>query len=367
MGTLAKLSSTVVWTIGFVLCPFLDVSLIEYSTVSSGVGLVPSDHRSPPTDSPPVIRASASEPLDFSLSPPGQALSSTLTIAKADVAPVENVATPVPIQAQWGRDDATRFQQIMAEATTRSLHNQPMGDIVQAIAVQFLGASYRANLLDQSNRETLVVSLTQFDCVLFIETVLALAHSVALQDYSPPGFTQHLQAQRYRDGKLDGYCSRLHYFSEWLLDNQKRQQVSDMAMELGGIPLNKPLGFMSAHRHLYPRLVSDSSAYDCVRTMEVNLSPLLLRYVPQSQVRQIYSHLQPGDVIAITTDTPGLDVSHTGLAYRNADGSIGLIHAVPDIGVMISPDLQTYVNRLPGAIGILVARPTDPRPVMSGS
>ena len=44
-----------------------------------------------------------------------------------------------------------------------------MGNIVQTVAEQFLGAEYRAGLLDKSPYETLVISLTQFDCLLFVE------------------------------------------------------------------------------------------------------------------------------------------------------------------------------------------------------
>jgi hypothetical protein len=67
--------------------------------------------------------------------------------------------------------------------------------------------------------------------------------------------------------------------------------------------------------------------------------------------------LKPGDIVAIATDLPGLDVTHTGFVYRNPDGSVGLIHAAPGSGVKISRDLQTYTERVEHAIGILVARP----------
>jgi len=62
-----------------------------------------------------------------------------------------------------------------------------------------------------AQEEVLVVNFHQFDCVLFVETVLAIARGVALQDYSYSTFLDHLRQHRYWNGQIDGYCSRLHY------------------------------------------------------------------------------------------------------------------------------------------------------------
>ncbi|WP_421657048.1 N-acetylmuramoyl-L-alanine amidase-like domain-containing protein [Leptothermofonsia sp. ETS-13] len=291
-------------------------------------------------------------------------------IVEAEVSTVLSLLAPGKEEASpyaanpFNEKDSSQFEQIMQNARSRSLHNRPMGEIVQALAQQLLGSPYEANLLDRSSKETLVVSLTRFDCVLFVETVLALARGIAIQDYSYPTFAHHLQNHRYRDGRLDGYCSRLHYFSEWIADNQRRGNVLNIAAEIGGVPFPKTLNFMSTHRSSYPRLVNDAT-YRCVQQMESSLNPLTLYYIPQSQIRQYYAQLQPGDIVAIATDIPGLDVTHTGLVYRNEDGSLGLIHAAPNSGVKVSHDLQHYVSNVESRIGILVARPTDPRSPIS--
>ncbi len=129
--------------------------------------------------------------------------------------------------------DGDRFRELMQYAIAQSLHDRPMSDVMQAIGYQLLGSAYQSNLLDRSNQETLVVSLSQFDCVLFVETVLALARGIAVQDHSYRTFTAHLQDQRYRDGTLNGYCSRLHYFSEWISDNEKRGTIVNITAALG--------------------------------------------------------------------------------------------------------------------------------------
>lgn len=264
-----------------------------------------------------------------------------------------SVTTPI--------DEIERFQQVMQEAIDQNLHDLPMGEIMQAIAPRFLGTPYQAGLLEQSKAERLVVTLKGFDCVLFIETVLAIARGVAVQDYSYDTFSDRLRDQRYENGQIDGYCSRLHYFSAWIQDNQKRGTVKNIASELEGVPLQKTLNFMSNHRQSYPQIANDDANYQCIVEMEAELEDLTVDYIPTNQIRRVYSQLQPGDIIGVATNIAGLDVTHTGLVYRQPDGTMGLIHASPAGEVTIARDLQGYVGNVRNAIGILVARPVDPR------
>ncbi|HEY9669415.1 MAG TPA: N-acetylmuramoyl-L-alanine amidase-like domain-containing protein, partial [Coleofasciculaceae cyanobacterium] len=257
--------------------------------------------------------------------------------------------------------DGERFRRIMQAAIAKNDHQRPIGEIMQAIANQFLGAAYKANLLDQSQEETLVVNLNQFDCLLFVETVLAIARGVAVQDYSYSTFVHHLGNQRYWDGQINGYCSRLHYFSQWIYDNQKRGTVQNMGQPLGGVLLNKRLNFMSSHRQRYPQMANNETKYNCIVERETQLNGVTIDYIPTSNIRRLYSQLQPGDIIGVATSISGLDVTHTGLVYRQPNGNIGFIHASPAGQVTIARDLHRYVSRVNNAIGILVARPLDPR------
>ncbi|MBW4496796.1 MAG: DUF1460 domain-containing protein [Oscillatoria princeps RMCB-10] len=286
----------------------------------------------------------------------------------------DNLSSPSPIkthrhdlgelaQVPYVRrtEEVARFQSLMQHAQAEKLHERPMSEILQALAEQLLGAEYTPGLLDKSNTETLVVSLTQFDCVLFVETVLAMARGVAVRDYSYDSFVSRIADLRYRNGKLNGYCSRLHYFSDWIFDNEKRGTVANITRALGGVPLNKTLNFMSRHKSSYPQMASDDATYQCIVGAEARLDGLRVDYIPQSQIRRAYAQLQPGDIVAIATEIEGLDVTHTGLVYRSPDGSTGLIHASPSGAVKISPDLETYVGKVESSTGILLARPADPR------
>lgn len=267
-----------------------------------------------------------------------------------------------PAQVAVAFDDAPAdrdgeiFEQVMQTAIANEVGDRPFAQIVQTVAEQFLGAAYVDGLLDRAETEELVLSLTQFDCVLFVETVLAMARSIVARDYTYAGFGDRVEAQRYREGERDDYCSRLHYFSEWMDDNQKRSYLASIN-ELQAQPLDKTLNFMTEHRSKYPRLVRNDANFRCIAQMETRLQSLDIQYVPTERVRQQYAALQAGDIIAIATSIDGIDVTHSGLAYAQPDGSIGFIHAAPGRGVLIAADLQRYVERVPRAIGILVARP----------
>jgi hypothetical protein len=118
---------------------------------------------------------------------------------------------------------------------------------------------------------------------------------------------------------------------------------------------------MTTHRQSSPQLVSDNATFQCIVQQETQLDRLTIDYIPTNQIRHLYSQLQPGDIIAVATNIPGLDVTHTGLVYRQPNGTIGFIHASPAGQVTIARDLERYISRVDRAIGILVARPTDPR------
>jgi hypothetical protein len=342
----------------------------------TAVGLSSRSLSSPPTPAElrphypfyPLASVSAIAPASAPASTPapGQRPNQPPTLAQTPAQSSPLLASPLlaspllasqPLPTQLQPQDAARFQQVMTVAQRQSLAQQPMGDILQAIAQTFLGSEYREQLLDQSEPETLVTSLTQFDCVLFVESVLALARAVAAQDYRETTFIAHIADQRYRQDSPPDYCSRLHYWSDWIADNQEQGTVQNITAALGGDPLPKTLNFMTRHRQSYPKLAQNDRLFACIQATEARLANIPLHYIPTHRIADVYPQLQPGDIIAIATDISGLDVTHTGLAYRQSDGQFGLIHASPAGRVVIARDLETYVSRVERAIGIIVARP----------
>ena len=259
-----------------------------------------------------------------------------------------------------GPETAAELRRIAALAAAQNVADRPYGEIVQWVGEQLRGRPYTAGLLDAPDQETLTGDLTQFDCVLYIENVLAVARGIATGDTSEEAYIGAVREMRYRGGEMDGYCSRLHYFSEWIADNERRGAVRNVTAQAGGVPFEKRIAFMSEHRSSYPRL-ADDAMFACATRAEAALAGLELVYIPEADIAAGYAAMQPGDVVAMATSIGGLDVTHTGFVHVEG-GKTGFMHAsLTADAVKVSPDLAEYVAGIRNQVGIIVARPTDPR------
>jgi hypothetical protein len=232
----------------------------------------------------------------------------------------------------------------------------PLPQLVVNAGQQWLGTPYVAHTLERPEGERLVINLRQQDCTTFLENTLAMA---AIMKEENPDFERYLaklQQIRYRNGQVQGYPSRLHYFSEWLYENEKNGQLQVITSQLGGKPYVKPLNFMSAHRTSYPAL-KDEASYRQIGKIEEVLNTRQYCYIPKAQVSNIESQLQDGDIIAITTGIQGLDVVHVGFAKKH-NNRIHLLHASVDEKkvVVSSKPLSEYLLGNKNQSGIMVAR-----------
>ena len=80
--------------------------------------------------------------------------------------------------------------------------------VLQKTAEFFLGNPYVAGTLDKNTKEKLVVNLREFDCVTYIETVIALADAAKTNELTFDDFSERLLKIRYRNAELNGYDSR---------------------------------------------------------------------------------------------------------------------------------------------------------------
>jgi hypothetical protein len=285
------------------------------------------------------------------------------TVAVSDDADVAEAPGAAP-----GVDPETRrtFERIVATAEAEAWAEEDFGMVVQRVAENLLGLPYVDGLLDQGEAEALFVSLDRFDCVLYVENVLALARVIADGEPTFDRYAREVERLRYRDGSLSadaagrGYCDRLHYFSDWIADNERRGLVRNVTEAAGGRPFDKEITFISEHRDAYPKLVGDDEAYACVAEKEADLASVPLFYIPQDEIEAHAQNLQAGDIIATPTDIDGLDVTHTGFVYVHPDGRRGFIHASLSGESKISDDLASYIQGNGAQIGIIVARATAP-------
>lgn len=234
------------------------------------------------------------------------------------------------------------------------------------IGKQLMRRPYRPHTLDENPTEQLVVNLREFDCTTYLETVLALSlawHDLPASDKNnqvllDQTFRKFLTKLRYRDGRIDGYASRLHYFSEWLLDNERKGFLTDVTRDIAGsLSVSKPLSYMTTATYKYPRL-TDPAIYKQVALAESALSQQSFYFIPKKNIRQAEASLREGDIVMLTAARPGLDMRHVGLAVRQANGRMHLLHASSDQGevVITSYPLSDYVTWHKPLSGIRVAR-----------
>ncbi len=232
------------------------------------------------------------------------------------------------------------------------------GESLVAIGKTFLGTPYLAKTLESGETETLTINFSGLDCTTFVENVLALGITARNGSNRFSDFIRNLEEIRYRDGQLDGYASRLHYFTDWIADNDRKGLVVDVTNDLNGVPIQKQIDFMGTHRDLYPFL-GDDAIYKQIRRTEERLSQGEICYLPQDKVAIMEAKIHSGDIIALTTSIDGLDVIHTGLATREDDGKIHLLHASSHnhkVEVGDKP-LAQYLKTVKNNTGILIARP----------
>jgi len=220
----------------------------------------------------------------------------------------------------------------------------------------FLGTPYVASTLETKRAEHLVVNLREHDCVTFVENVVALVWHLKSREKSFETFQRLLQKIRYKQGRLRGYSSRLHYFSDWIHDNQKKGIVRDVTAEIGGRPLRKAMTFMTRNPDLYPPL-KNAANLRRMKSVEKTISTRSLYSIPKKALKRLEDRICDGDLIAITTNTEGLDVQHVGLAVRMKN-RIHLLHASSIEGkvVLSKKTLYRYLMQSRTRSGIMVAR-----------
>jgi len=192
-----------------------------------------------------------------------------------------------------------------------------------------------------------------------VESCLAVSRVAAKEGASTwERFGREVERMRYRGGNRRGYTSRLHYFSEWISDGERRGLVKDLGPELGGAEDERPLRFMTEHRDKY-RALQDESTYREIQKIERRLDGHRRRVIPTKRIPEVVGRLETGDVLAFATEIPGLDVTHSALAYRDSSGTLRVLHAPLSGGVVevTRTTLPEYVAAIRRSTGILVARP----------
>jgi len=235
--------------------------------------------------------------------------------------------------------------------------NLSVGELILKVGNDFKGAPYVGKTLDLNIEENLVVNLRELDCTTFVENCLAIARTIKSGKPTFETFVSELEKIRYRNGQLNGYISRLHYFSDWITNNSEKRIVEDMDLKIGGVKCPITLGFMSNHPDSYPQLKANPLLIKEIKQIEKQLSAKQFFFIPREKIVDHENQILDGDIVAFVTKIPGMDVSHVGILFKK-DGRVFLLHAPLSGGKVETTrvPLADYLKDSKSTRGIFVVR-----------
>ena len=196
---------------------------------------------------------------------------------------------------------------------------------IEFFSGHFLGRPYQTNPLIGSadSAEVFTASIDRFDCVTYIETVVALARTSTVD-----GFIEWLRKIRYERGRIQ-WNRRNHYMTLWIRNNARE-------------------GIM--------RPVSMPAVPTLTRERVLNVVPGLapqrtrVKSVPKRAVPRLERYLQTGDLIFFASTRKHLDVFHAGIIVRGE--KVSMRHASRSKGCVVEHELSEFLdaNRMTGVI-----------------
>jgi hypothetical protein len=232
------------------------------------------------------------------------------------------------------------------------------GDLMTKIGMHFSGSPYVAHTLEINDKEKLVINLREMDCTTFAENCLALARTIKNNKRYENTFFDELRTIRYRSGLIDRYPSRLHYFSDWIYDNDKKDIVTNITAKSGGISKKIELNFMSTHTDGYYALKMHPEFISEISNQEKAISKRQFKFIPKTKFGKYEKKIKNGDIIGISTNIAGMDIMHVVIALWK-DDKLHILHASQSKEkVLVSEEtLYEYLLNTKKATGIVIARP----------
>lgn len=210
-------------------------------------------------------------------------------------------------------------------------HDRSAGGRVHILSRYFLGHAYKSNpLIGSADRsEVFTAALDGFDCVTYIETILALARASNVDD-----FIEWLRKIRYEQGRIQ-WGRRNHYMTLWIRNNMREGIIRPVSMP--AVPL------LSRERvlNVVPGLAASRTRVKCV---------------PKLAMPRLAAYLRSGDLIFFVSTRRDLDVFHAGIIVRDGSNGMLLRHASRSQGMVVEEDLKGFLkaNRM---TGVIVVRP----------
>lgn len=202
---------------------------------------------------------------------------------------------------------------------------------IERISAGFLGKPYSDTTLigGPRSQEILTIRLDAFDCVTYIETVLALSMSESVKE-----FIDLVTALRYHRGGVE-WRRRNHYMIDWTRNNQSLRVVKNITAGRPTIERRRTLAAIP----------------------ELPRRDVVLRCFPKRRLPSVAPYCETGDIILFVSTRKWLDVFHVGMLVRDGN-QITMRHATRTAGSVIEQPLTDFMkqNRMSGFI---VLRPID--------
>ena len=225
-------------------------------------------------------------------------------------------------------------RRLVGQLLREAQHEPSIGSRINLLSRIFLGHPYKPDPLIGSahTAEVFTASLDGFDCVTYLETIVALARASNADD-----FTKWLRKIRYERGRIQ-WDRRNHYMTRWIRNNVREGIVKAISM-----PAVSTLKM--------ERVLNVVPGLDPQRTR--------MKCAPKAEVPKLERHLQTGDLIFFASTRKHLDVFHAGIIVR--DGKKVLMrHASRSQGCVVDQQLREFLkaNRMTGVIAVRPQAPT---------
>jgi hypothetical protein len=203
---------------------------------------------------------------------------------------------------------------------------------IDLLSRRFLGYPYQSDPLIGSaeTAEVFTTSLEGFDCVTYLETVVALARACNVDD-----FADLLRRIRYDKGKIE-WDRRNHYMTDWIRNNLREGIIRRVSMR--AVPTVSKVRVLNIVRGLPAR-----------RTQ--------MKWIPKPLLTRLEPHLETGDLIFFVSTRKNLDVFHAGVIVGSGE-RLGMRHASRSRAAVVEQELREFskANRM---AGVIVARPRE--------
>jgi len=247
-------------------------------------------------------------------------------------------------------------------AIENGMHTKPISNVITSIGLQFIDTPYNSTPSQKNEKKQILIRVSSFDCVTYLETMVALSRCIKKRTYQKNDFIDELIFVRYRGGVYDTYPSILVYFSDWINDNLEKGTIKDVTKEIGGEPVKFSIG---KNNGTEPKDEEKQQVYfsysAIIKKQESFINNRLFYYIPKDRIEEIEHKIQNGDIIAITSKADGMDISHVVFAHRKHDKKIYVLHASSTSKrVLLTKDtLYDYTKTKPDHTGIIVLRIQD--------